>query len=1621
MAEEESELELDRFRKELQSLLNDECGLQSKSYCSRYCELVVEYTSRWQVPLPQLQVLRSALCAFVRGAASFPSDCEHVRYTLSSLALSVFELLLFFGRDEFPEDPLKDILDSFQECHSSLVRYQNVYLLQVIHVIRDGGPWSSPVLDGILKEFEQQQEDVDRYLSSEVPMFFELRVRYLLACERIREAMALALKCSQHQTAGRLLFFKQAYLCCLWKSSQQERLFTEMEEIDGKDAVEILCIAENEEKDELLLELSRGFLLQQLKNGDMYYLWDLVFIWCKLYLRVKAKEHFLQECKLLLLSATNAKAIFPFMKVIVSEHLGKEGLTFCIELCAQALQTDLKNDPATKSLLYKTIAYLLPNDLEVCRACALLVFFLERTVDAYKTVFFLYNHPDLEYHLDSSPVGNNVRFEVIQILKRGLFFDPEFWSLLHIKTNCLKLMSDEVARAALCEIMEEEKWAPGYCVREHCKCRAEPERTVIRQETKPGSRDNQESLTVENKVRSPSGEPSSDAPQYKKRGRKPGSRLTKNLELFPVRRSFRQLDLAQNHARQPNNRCQRFLTRQAEKNILKRRGRKPRWLLEQLAAMGENSAPGQRKKPGRKPKLFSSLKDILVDTPVIEITTEYSYPDNEVELPIDVHERVASKTTSSTAQCFEQPQTTPCIKTLNSILHLLAEKSPHSKEGHDDFQPQDVTVIIRKFHTYAKVPDEEESPSLNRLTDTELLTAQHAEKQEDIQSLEHVKNPIDPAEGSKMTSPSATVTQEIPGVSDESDLPLLLPVEQVLIPDSKIITEADAPKDHNASLATDNIQTLENTHDVSNLGDTPDDATDVICITSEKETDMIPTSENAPNTTTELTPQCKLSTPKEIPNTHENPPNIEEAADTSNNVSADEVLKTPAAIAESAKPQEPTSQQSAEAEPSLNSSSSPVCAAQTAAQPKHQCKLCNKNYEAPLSHALWHYRTDKKCMFCSKLALTRGALQHFQKHIKELSRVEGLHETKKCEDVPEGTRSPSQTIPESPPKKAKPGFAQIKSRLLMRLKLTRKAQTQHEVEKSSDNGGPPVNEADTKNPTSVPEQKESSVKDDKQSVPQEVIRYLTRGSVRKSEHKGRLRQMKLGRKAKATRATAGGDWSGPKDASVHRVNGVIRKKRKTWCLQQESSLATEKNLLPPGKEENKTDAERSEKTVRSHRVNYDIRTKTNKTTSNNIEGKSENCAKAKVLEELRVKKKKHDEDKADVKAAKKRKNEEGLSSVNSRNTAEEKNSFPNVEKQQTRTKDESSETSKVVQKRKICSTPAVSCPIDGCTFQAMPGPVLSHVLIHHPGDTKALEFFYNLATKKCLFCARRIWTPQHFFDHVVSHRGNLKHPCYHVSCQKRFKTRMDVGDHMEKDHNPLKAGCCFPGCMVQSASLKDLYSHEKSHYKAFILNKDKAVDKPSLRSAREKTSPEAAAQQTAESIGTEPETLPPLPPSPCPPLSSPPPPGEITGQTNSPAPVKLEDEKPLMLNKSMVNYGSKSSRLVNGHADHAQEKSTKAAPAVPKEQEPKYEKVAVKPFSRLPPSAYLDELYLSMPKKWRGSQACTKGSETDDVIPIKRQSCSRCNAAFDCEEGLQLHREKCTSLFGFDSDDENAF
>ncbi|KAJ8253153.1 hypothetical protein GJAV_G00209710 [Gymnothorax javanicus] len=600
MAEEEGDLDSERFKEQLGSLMNcrssDDCGSQSQDYCARFCVLVEDQTGRWQVPLPQLQVLRTALCCFTRDTGTFPSDCEHVRYTLSSLALSFFELLLFFGKDEFLESPLQDILESFQDCQARLTRHKNVYLLMLSQVIKDGGPWENAVLQAILRETAPPREEVERYLSSEVPMFFELRVRYLLACERVQEAVALAKCCSEHPDAGKSLYFHQVHLTCLIKASLYDHLQKEIAEIDGKDAVEIICNSETEERDDLLLALSRAFLHQQLRNGDMYYIWELIFIWSKIHLRANpSKQDFLEECHQLMLSATNVKSIFPFIKIIRDE-LGDDGLQFCVELCGRALQMDQHHDPVVQLLIYKTLAFLLPNDLEICRACALLVFFLERTVESYKTVYLLYTHPDQEYHADYALIKNHIRFEILQSLKKGLFFDPEFWNLITLRTNCLKLMSEKVMQAALNEITEEDNWIPNYCVKEPAKIILDtPEYRTNQVRKQPAKKMNKpviKRIVVPPEV--------VEVSTVRKRGRKPGSRVIKVTNETQLRRSFRQLDMVQEHStRQSDIRQQRLMARQAEKKILKRRGRKPRWFLQEMAKQSE-SGPGR---PGRKKRL----------------------------------------------------------------------------------------------------------------------------------------------------------------------------------------------------------------------------------------------------------------------------------------------------------------------------------------------------------------------------------------------------------------------------------------------------------------------------------------------------------------------------------------------------------------------------------------------------------------------------------------------------------------------------------------------------------------------------------------------------------------------------------------------------------------------------------------------------------------------------------------------------------------------------------------------------------------------------------------------------------------------------------------------------------
>ncbi|XP_034721052.1 uncharacterized protein LOC117939672 [Etheostoma cragini] len=86
-----------------------------------------------------------------------------------------------------------------------------------------------------------------------------------------------------------------------------------------------------------------------------------------------------------------------------------------------------------------------------------------------------------------------------------------------------------------------------------------------------------------------------------------------------------------------------------------------------------------------------------------------------------------------------------------------------------------------------------------------------------------------------------------------------------------------------------------------------------------------------------------------------------------------------------------------------------------------------------------------------------------------------------------------------------------------------------------------------------------------------------------------------------------------------------------------------------------------------------------------------------------------------------------------------------------------------------------------------------------------------------------------------------------------------------------------------------------------------------------------------------------------------------------------------------------------------------------------------RPFMRLPPTAYLDEKYITMPKRRKelsffqsSPRTLPMAQQTYVTTALQRQRCANCFVTFNSAEDLQSHLQlqKCSNIFGFDSDDE---
>uniref|UniRef100_A0A8C4PIL0 Zinc finger protein 292 n=1 Tax=Equus asinus asinus TaxID=83772 RepID=A0A8C4PIL0_EQUAS len=286
---------------------------------------------------------------------------------------------------------------------------------------------------------------VNEFLAFEGPILLDMRIKHLIKTNQLSQATALAKLCSDHPEIGTKGSFKQTYLVCLCTSSPNEKLIEEISEVDCKDALEMICNLESEGDEKNALVLCTAFLSRQLQQGDMYCAWELTLFWSKLQQRVEPSiQVYLERCRQLSLLTKTVYHIFFLIKVINSETEGA-GLATCIELCVKALRLESTENTEVKISICKTISCLLPDDLEVKRACQLSEFLIEPTVDAYYAVEMLYNQPDQKYDEENLPIPNSLRCELLLVLKTQWPFDPEFWDWKTLKRQCLALMGEEAS------------------------------------------------------------------------------------------------------------------------------------------------------------------------------------------------------------------------------------------------------------------------------------------------------------------------------------------------------------------------------------------------------------------------------------------------------------------------------------------------------------------------------------------------------------------------------------------------------------------------------------------------------------------------------------------------------------------------------------------------------------------------------------------------------------------------------------------------------------------------------------------------------------------------------------------------------------------------------------------------------------------------------------------------------------------------------------------------------------------------------------------------------------------------------------------------------------------------
>ncbi|XP_015252126.1 PREDICTED: uncharacterized protein LOC107098794 [Cyprinodon variegatus] len=1445
MAEGSSNSDPEGLERQLESLSSrysgDESETRSELFCADFCKVVEEYASQWRVPLPQLRILEIALRHFSRASAFFPTSCDHVHRTLGSLALSVFELLLFFDQKEFNEEPLKIFTATFQECHSVLAKYENVFLLQVGRLLQIGGLWTSPALQAILSESSLPQNEVDCYISSEPPAFLELRVRYLSSCGRDGQAAALAKCCVWHPAAGQLLFFLQFYLSWLIKTDQHERLQEEVADINGKDALHIICSLEGQEPDELLLALTTACLSQQLQRGDMFHLCELVLVWTNLHRRLNSsKQTLLEQCHQLMRSATNVKSIFPFIRAVLQE-VGEDAVQFCVELCANALRSRLPCDVLTKTLIYKTIAGLLPSDLDVCRVCALLVFFLEPTVEAYKMVYLLYMHPDQEYHVDDSPIGNNIRFETLQVLKKDLYFDPEFWNLFALRTNCLKLMSEKVVSAALEEIMED-KWISKYCTRSSAL------RSVCQRRASAKKRHNKEDVFCKRDSNTGSKRLRVDTDKMRlnnhtlKRKGKHRSQALRESSSGPLRRSFWQLDRIHGSLTLRYDEHRRT-TRFSERNLPKRKIKKPKWLLEDSGAL--ENVPIKMKRNGLKQqKLLRSCVMKRSQSGPIKNNTKYKPPVNthlntkenneykngfsldsikptnspQIILELSLPDNELMDTFSDDS--CNRPRRFPQVLLYKPMVKY-PETSPPVKTGHRKeviLRARDTTMFVQLLHCYAR-RQKGKGSGLNIHSSVSTITRSSAQVSPSKDS-EPSERPVSDSKGttpekvkekgshgseklSKAQSTKEAHSSRAPQTETETDL-------------QNTVREASP---HSPSRVTE-LKTAKDYHQAQSGGEAFEDSAVEMKVTIASQASVLDKVSKSGEGIDQISKVARnrRTTDEILPVSMNNIESDNVRLSQSENVAVNNMEQGTGSMLSDHKNLMPSSGllTSGDATEELRKTQKENVLHSNDTSPAKNIHLA-----ASCIATIKHGARDKSPRTSAVDTVTKGAPEQFPDKDQERNKpLPGLSKSLRGKGKPKNAQK-IQTTSSTNAREEDTSVVDIQ----VKKEDAKAHDARSETSENSDlmEMAPETEESKLEHYCTlcskfftgarVVEHAMFHFRRDECTFCKAVFKDDLLAMMHLSDHIEKMKRLKAGEtgaslpKTKTTNAP-----HRHKGKEKPKESTVSPKTSKDISTSESRTLRSNKRQTSERSSHEKQKPKHIDSETSSHRVNGHIGKK-NEFIKLKKDSKQESVRQQSPAERTRDGGNNVQRCKISESSTVQIKKELVKSSEDGKKRRE------SLQLQQ--------ESSKQIggMQKKTDGAPEkmVSCPSQRCTWFAdlLKNKVglLYHALDKHYGDVKPLELAFRVADNKCSICMRVMWSFEHFQHHVERHRIIPRHPCPHRGCKARFKSGMEMRRHARK-HSPLQAMCCRPGCSKLFICLWALNLHEREHYASKLAMSD---------------------------------------------------------------------------------------------------------------------------------------------------------------------------------------------------------